>query len=81
MGNAPALRLIEVRDRLNEVFGENRVIALQHNVEWPPCSPDLTPCDFFLWGYLKNKVFTTPSENIDDLRQRIIEEFSAYAAA
>ena len=41
-------------DRLNEVFGENRVIALQHNVEWPPRSPDLTPCDFFLWEYLKN---------------------------
>ena len=61
---APALRVIEVRDRLNEVFGENRVIALQHNVEWPPRSPDLTPCDFFLWGYLKNKVFTTPPENI-----------------
>ena len=59
-----------VQDRLNEVFGENRVIALQHNVEWPPHSPDLTPCDFFLWGYLKNKVFTTPPENIDVLRQK-----------
>ena len=74
---APAHRPIEVRDRLNEVFGENRVIALQHNVEWPPRSPDLTPCDFFLWGYLKHKVFTTPPENIDVLRQRIIEEFNA----
>ena len=74
---APAHRLIEVRDRLNEVFGDNRVIALQHNVEWPPRSPDLTPYDFFLWGYLKNKVFTTPPENIDVLRQRIIEEFNA----
>jgi hypothetical protein len=20
---------------------------------WPPRSPDLTPCDFFLWGYVK----------------------------
>jgi hypothetical protein len=68
--------LHEVRDRLNEVFGENRVIALQHNVEWPPRSPDLTPCDFFLWGSIKNKVFTTPPENIDVLRQRIIEEFN-----
>ena len=47
---APAHRLIEVRDRLNEVFGENRVIALQHNVEWPPRSLDLTPCDFFSVG-------------------------------
>jgi hypothetical protein len=25
---------------------------------WPPWSPDLTPCDFFLWGYIKNHVFT-----------------------
>ena len=46
----PFHRLIEVRDRLNEVFGDNRVIALQHNVEWPPRSPDLTPCDFFSVG-------------------------------
>ena len=45
-------------------------------MEWPPRSPDLTPCDFFLWGYIKNKVFTTPPENIDVLRQRIIEEFN-----
>ena len=33
---APAHRLVAVRDRLNEVFGQNRVIALQYNVEWPP---------------------------------------------
>ena len=44
---APAYRLIEVRDHLNEVFGENRVIALQDNVEWPPRTPNLTPRDFF----------------------------------
>ena len=43
---APAHRLLEVRDRLNETFGENRVVGLGHNVEWPPRSPDLTPCDF-----------------------------------
>jgi transposase len=23
---------------------------------WPARSPDLTPCDFFLWGYLKKKI-------------------------
>ena len=23
------------------------------DVEWPPHSPNLTPPDFFLWGYLK----------------------------
>ena len=58
---APAHRLVEVRDRLNEVFGNDHVIGLGHDVEWPPLSPDLTPCDFFLWGYLKNKVFFPPA--------------------
>ena len=29
-------------------------------MKWPPRSPDLTPCDFFLWGYLKAKVYTSP---------------------
>ena len=33
---APAHRLIEVWDRLNRVFGNNRVIGLGHDVEWPP---------------------------------------------
>ena len=48
---APAHRSVAVRDRLREVFG-NRIIALNHNNEWPPRSPDLTPCDFFLLGHL-----------------------------
>ena len=62
---APVHRRIIVRGRLNEVF-HNCVIALGHETEWPPRSPDLTPCDFFLRGYIKN----------NDLRNRIITEFS-----
>ena len=32
--------------------------------EWPPKSPDLTSCDFFMGGgYLRNKVFATPPDN------------------
>ena len=26
---------------------------------WPPRSPDLTPCDFFLWGYIKDHMCCT----------------------
>ena len=66
-----------MRDRLNEVFGNNRVVGLGHDVEWPPRSPDLTPCDFFLWGYIKSKVFVNPPQTIHDLRQKIINEFNA----
>ena len=35
---------------------------------WPPNSPDLTPCDFFLWGF----VFVPPLPlNLDDLKQAV----------
>ena len=36
--------------------------------------PDLTPCDSFLWGHLKNKVYATPPINVDDLRIRVTAE-------
>ena len=38
----------------------------------PPRSSDLTPCDFFLWGYVKDHVFV-PSMPVDlaELRQRL----------
>jgi len=27
---------------------------------WPPRSPDATPCDFYLWGYVKDQVYVPP---------------------
>ncbi len=42
-----------------------------------PRSPDLTPLDFYLWGYLKMKVFQTPPANLQDLRNRIVGEVQA----
>ena len=70
---APAHQLIAVRNRLLDTF-QQRVIALHLPVEWPPRSPDLTPCDYFLWGYLKDKVYQTPPQDIYDLRERIQNE-------
>ena len=29
-------------------------------MRWPPRSPDLTPCDFFFWGFVKYTVFVPP---------------------
>jgi hypothetical protein len=41
-------------------------------MRWPPRSPDLTPCDFFFWGFVKDIVFVSPlSANPQDLRNRI----------
>jgi hypothetical protein len=61
---------------LLEVF-ESRVIALHLPVEWPPRSPALTPCDYFLWGYFKDKVSRMPPQDINDLRRKIQLEADA----
>lgn len=45
------------------------------NLPWPPYSPDLTPCDFFLWGWIKERVYRTQPENLDDLQARIQQAF------
>ena len=72
-GLAPCHGFLVFLARLNQIFGK-RFLSLHNNTKWPPRSPDLTPCDFFLWGYLKDKVFMTPTESLNVLRQRIITE-------
>ena len=40
--------------------------------DWPARSPpDLNPCDFFLWGYLKSKVYCPKPRTLDDLENNI----------
>jgi hypothetical protein len=37
---------------------------------WPSRSPDLTPCDFFLWRYIKDRIFVHPlSVSLNELKQ------------
>lgn len=43
--------------------------------KWPPRSPDLNPCDFFLWGYLKKRVYTPMPDSLDSLKANIVREF------
>jgi len=40
--------------------------------KWPPRSPDLTVCDFFLWGCVKDRVYV-PSlpATVDELQECI----------
>jgi len=38
----------------------------------PPRSPDATPCDFFLWGYVKDRVYVPPlPASIPELKVQI----------
>ena len=35
----------------------------------------MTPCDYFLWGHVKNQVYSTVPTDLLDLRARIILAF------
>ena len=38
----------------------------------PPRCPDATPCDFFIWGYVKDQVYVPPlPASIPELKVRI----------
>lgn len=56
---------------------DGRIIALNapkftiSDLEWPPSSPDMTVCDFFLWGYTKDKVYKDRPANLQELQRRI----------
>ena len=63
-----------VRDWLEETF-QGRVISRGFEDFWPPYSPDLNPCDFYLWGYLKSKVYRDPvPTTLEELRKNIRRE-------
>jgi hypothetical protein len=39
------------------------------SMKWPPRSPDLTPYEFFLWGYIREQVLVPPLQlDIDELK-------------
>ena len=59
-----------VRAWLNETFPE-RWIGRRGPIEWPARSPDLTPADFFMWGFLKDKVYARNPRNIEELKTAI----------
>jgi hypothetical protein len=59
-----------VQNWLNENFS-GRWIGRNGPVAWPARSPDLNPCDFFLSGYMKDLVYSVPTDTIDVLRERV----------
>jgi len=54
----------------------NRWIGRDGPTPWPPRSPDITPLHFFLCGYVKDKVFSTPVPDITNLKARITDAFA-----
>ncbi|GBN72867.1 hypothetical protein AVEN_113103-1 [Araneus ventricosus] len=82
LDDAPPHRHNNVHEYLNdrlphrwtELAGANDLSMLC----WPARSPDLTPCDFFLWCFVKDKVFEPPlPEDSQELKQRITNVLNA----
>lgn len=58
---------------LEEHFPD-RHISLKSAVEWAPHSPDLSPLDFFLWGFLKDCVYAGNPGSTQELKDAISDE-------
>lgn len=56
-----------------------RVVSKGGDIDWPPRSPDLTAPDFFLWGFLKSKVYANNPKTLDELRNNIRAEIAAIS--
>jgi len=61
---------------VNALF-PNRFVSRNWDIPWHPRSPELTPCDYFLWWYLKTNLFETRPRTTEDLKQRIQDEVAA----
>lgn len=69
----PAHNAVAVREWLNKYFPE-KWLGTFGPINWPARSPDLTPLDFFLWGYLKQKVYACDlQDDVDILKNKITE--------
>lgn len=57
-------------DLLRQHFA-GRLISSRGCHVWPARSPDLAPCDFFLWGYLKSIVYNDRPRTLPHLKNNI----------
>lgn len=65
---------------VTELFA-NKVISRRGTIEWPPRSPDLSPLDYYLWGYLKSVVYENKPTTLMALKQNITTEMAAISRA
>lgn len=70
LDGCPAHYFRLVRNWLDTNYNE-RWIGRGGPVAWPPRSPDITPLDFFVWGYIKEIVYSTPVTTREELIERI----------
>jgi len=45
---------------------------------WPADSPDLNPVDYRIWGLMQERVYQSPIQDVDDLKQRLISVWAEF---
>ena len=61
---------------LRQLFPD-RLISQRCDPDWAPRSPDLNPPDIYLWGYLKDNVYTNNPQTVPDLKAAIAAKIRA----
>lgn len=72
---APAHRSRAVTEYLNRKYPNRWIGFSSPSVKWPARSPDLTPCDFSIWGQLKAEVYKEEIMSKQHLIERINNAF------
>ena len=67
---APPHFALSVRAWLGGHF-PGRWMGRRGPTEWLARSPDLTPCDFFLWGWAKEEVYKNAPNHMGELEANI----------
>ncbi|GFX48299.1 hypothetical protein TNCV_4612991 [Trichonephila clavipes] len=58
----------------------DRLISRFGPVNWPPRSCDLTPLDYFLWGYVKSLVYADKPQTLDHFGKQHSPCYCRYTA-
>jgi hypothetical protein len=68
-----AVNYVKKMESVNLTFEQPKWILKCHwktgTVEYPPRSPNPTPLHFFLWGAVKNSVYTSKLRTLQDVRR------------
>ncbi|GBM66694.1 hypothetical protein AVEN_249517-1 [Araneus ventricosus] len=64
-------RVSSCHQLLRQHFTDARVISRHFPTPWPPLSVDITPCDFWLRGFLKDNIYRKRPASVPDLKDSV----------
>ena len=61
--------------KLTQAWCKSNLPGFISSEEWPPFSPDLNPCDFWLWGELQRRVYMKKHKTLESLKRELIRQW------